>query len=161
MPEHARISFRIPDNYSDILALVMQTGGIVDGASVDRAAYDELFAWHVDEIAEVSFAFDDFETADVGLNSFFFLFDRMALPYVAITTAVPAAKREAGVTGVALLNQSGFVEATMSRDLTIPFEASANIQHSLRRIGFRERGLKMMYAAFAPPEREFGASPTV
>lgn len=141
MSEHTRVSFRIPDQYSEILDLVARYQGVVDGAAFSQADYDEFFALHVDEVIETRFLFNNGEAAENALTALFEVFDRMALPHVIVTTSVPDSMRTISKppTGIAYVNEFGGQEGLRTLPLYSAFSPDDGNKDTIAQDGLPRR----------------------
>ncbi len=148
MPEYSRISFRVPDRYSEILRLVVENDGLVGGTS--PFDYDECFAMNVDEMVEVRFTSVDREAAEAIISRFLDRFDQDGITYAIVTSAKPEgviARGGSAVAGTVYLNAVGYREAMERRELPGTFNPDDPTLLLLRRSGVTRTGLTMLFDA--------------
>jgi hypothetical protein len=150
MTEYSRVSFRIPDRYSDILTIVTGYGGIVAGAGFASSDYDELFAMHVDDVVEARFASDDRTAAEKLIASFVSVFDEYGVPHAIATSAKPEGimSRSGGlVGGTVYVNSVGYIEAQDKRELSGAFNPDDSMTVMLRKSGLTRTGIEMVFSS--------------
>lgn len=150
MTEYSRVSFRIPDSYSDILNLVTANGGVVAGAGFAASDYDELFAMHVDDMVEARFSSKDRTSAEKLIASFVSLFDEQGVPHAIATSATPegAVSRYGGlIGGTVYVNSVGYIEAQDKRELPGAFNPDESLVRTLRKSGLTRTGIEMVFSA--------------
>jgi hypothetical protein len=150
MTEYSRVSFRIPDSYSEILNLVTANGGVVDGAGFAASDYDELFAMHVDDVVEARFSSEDRAAAEKIVASFVSVFDEQGIPHAIATSAKPegVVSRYGGlVGGTVYVNSVGYIEAQDKRELPGAFNPDDSMARMLRKSGLTRTGIEMVFSA--------------
>jgi hypothetical protein len=150
MTEYSRVSFRIPDRYSDILNIVTTNGGIVAGAGFASSDYDELFAIHVDDVVEARFISEDRAAAEKLVSSFVSTFDEYGVPHAIATSAKPEgiiSRSGSLVGGTVFVNSVGYVEAQDKRELPGVFNPNDSMTVILRKSGLTRTGIEMVFSS--------------
>jgi hypothetical protein len=161
MSETIRVCFRIPDNYTNLLNLLIDYKCQVVGASVGPDEYEEFFAWHVDDFVDVAFAAPTRQEADTKLSLFFEECEKISLPSAAVTTSVYDTIEDKEITGILYHNETGAFDDIKAR--TTKARACTNVPV---RQAFYESGMKQemiaqlwesMAVAMTPADYAVGA----